>query len=112
MDQNTQTPPPVSGGENNDKVMAIVAYILFFIPLIAVKNRSAFLNFHVNQGLSLFIVALIGNIVLGAFGFTFMVFSNIWSLAMVLLVVMGIINASKNEMKPLPVIGEWFHLIK
>ena len=110
MEQNTQTPPSVSGGENNDKVMAIIAYIIFFIPLIAVKNRSTFLNFHVNQGLNLFIVALIGNIVLSVVHLY--MFSNIWSLLMVILAVLGIVNVTKNEMKPLPIIGEWFHLIK
>jgi len=112
MDQNTQTPPPVSGGENNDRTMAMVAYVLFFVPLLAVKNRSAFLNYHVNQGLNLFIVAVAGNIVLSAFGWSFMMFSNIWSLLMVVLLVLGIVNVSKNEMKPLPVIGGWFNLIK
>lgn len=113
MDQNTQTPPPVSGGENNDKVMAIIAYIIFFIPLIAVQKRSAFLNFHVNQGLGLFIVALVGNIALSAiFGWRFYMVSNIWSLLTVILAVLGIVNVTKNEMKPLPIIGEWFHLIK
>ena len=78
MDQNTQTPPvaptpapqvpPPSGpaDTNNDKTMAILAYIIFFIPLLAVKNRSAFLNFHVNQGLSLFIVSFAGSVVINA----------------------------------------------
>ena len=102
-EQNTQ------GSANNDKGMAIVAYILFFIPLLISKNRSAFLNFHINQGLSLFIVAIVGNVALSFLGY---MFSNIWGLLMLVLVIMGIMNASKNEMKELPVIGGWFKLIK
>lgn len=99
--------------QNNDKTMAIIAYILFFVPLLAVKNRSAFLNYHVNQGLGLFIVALVGSLVLNAiFGWRFYMISNIWNLLMIILMVVGIVNASKNEMKPLPVIGNWFKLIK
>ena len=102
-EQNTQ------GSANNDKGMAIVAYILFFIPLLISKNRSAFLNFHINQGLSLFIVAIVGNVVLSFLGYMIV---NVWGLLMLVLVIMGIMNASNNQMKELPVIGSWFKLIK
>ena len=113
MDKNTQTPPPATGGADNDKTMAMVAYILFFVPLLAVKNRSSFLNYHVNQGLTLFIVALVGSVALSAiFGWRFYMISNIWNLLMIILAVLGIVNVSKNETKPLPVIGTWFNLIK
>ena len=116
--QGTQTPPPVpeaekvSTGGNNDHGMAMVAYILFFIPLIAVKNRSSFLNYHINQGLSLFIVAVIGSVVLSFLGWRLYFLSNLWSLLMIILAVLGIVNVSRNETKPLPVIGEWFKIIK
>jgi uncharacterized membrane protein len=113
QNKNTQTPPPVIGGKDNDKTMAIIAYIIFFIPLLAVKNRSAFLNYHINQGLSLFIVALAGSVVLSAvFSWRFYMLGNLWNLLMIILAVLGIISASKNETKPLPVIGNWFHIIK
>jgi uncharacterized membrane protein len=102
-EQNTQ------GSANNDKGMAIVAYIIFFIPLLISKNRSAFLNFHINQGLSLFIVAIVGNVVLSFLGYMIV---NVWGLLMLVLVIMGIMNASNNQMKELPVIGSWFKLIK
>lgn len=105
-EQNTQ------GSANNDKGMAIVAYIIFFIPLLISKNRSAFLNFHINQGLSLFIVAIVGNLIFSFLGRGFYMFGNIWGLLMLALVIIGIMNASKNEMKELPLIGGWFKLIK
>lgn len=103
---------PVSSEANNDKTMAIVAYIIFFIPLLISKNRSAFLNYHINQGLSLFIVSLVGSLVLGIIFSSLSSISNLWNLLMIILMVMGIINVSKNETKPLPVIGNWFHIIK
>ena len=113
MENENNNVEKVSSDVNNDKGMAIVAYILFFVPLLAVKNRSAFLNYHINQGLSLFIVALAGSIVLSTvFGWRFYMISNIWNLLMIILAVMGIMVASKNETKPLPVIGNWFKLIK
>lgn len=99
----------MQGSANNDKGMAIVAYIIFFIPLLISKNRSAFLNFHINQGLSLFIVAIVGNVVLSFLGYMIV---NVWGLLMLVLVIMGIMNASNNQMKELPVIGSWFKLIK
>ncbi|MEI6528693.1 MAG: hypothetical protein WCO10_03440 [bacterium] len=95
---------------NNDKTMAIIAYILFFIPLIAVQNRSAFLNFHVNQGLNLFIVGVAGSVILNLLHV--FALSQVWGLVVLVLAIMGIISASKNEMKPLPVIGGLFNLIK
>ena len=113
MENENNNVEKVSSDVNNDKGMAIVAYILFFVPLLAVKNRFAFLNYHINQGLSLFIVALAGSIVLSTvFGWRFYMISNIWNLLMIILAVMGIMVASKNETKPLPVIGNWFKLIK
>ena len=98
---------------DNDKMWAIVAYIIFFIPLLVVKNRSSFLNYHINQGLTLFIVSIVGNIIFYSLvGYTGFVLGQIWSLLIVVLVIIGIINASKKEMKPLPKIGNLFKIIK
>ena len=105
-------PPPVNSGANNDKVMAIIAYIIFFIPLLAVKNRSAYLNYHVNQGLILFIVAIVVSVVLSFLGYRLYFLSQIWNLLVIIWAVLGIINVTKNEMKPLPLIGKLFTLVK
>jgi len=98
---------------DNDKMWAIISYFIFFLPLLLVKNRSAFLKFHINQGLSLLIVALAGNIIFDFFlvrmGF---VLEQIWQLLMLVLLVIGIKNASKKEIKPLPIIGKLFNIIK
>ena len=63
---NMQTPPPASGGVDNDKLMGILSYIgiLVLIPLLATSNRSSFLSYHVNQGLNLLIVWIILLIIL------------------------------------------------
>ncbi len=85
--------------------MAIVAYILFFVPLLTDAKNDPFVKYHVKQGLVLFIsyfvVAFVSVIpVLGIIG---------WLLHLVLLVllIMGIMNAAKGEQKPLPVIGQF-----
>lgn len=94
----------------NNKGMAIIAYILFFVPLLAAQN-SPFAKYHANQGLTLFLTCVVLNIVLGIIpiiGWVLLPFAN---LACVLLAVIGILSAAQGGAKPLPVIGK-FTLLK
>ena len=90
----------------NDKLMAYVAYIIFFVPLLT-GTKSAFVKYHVNQGLVLLIASIALQFVL-----TFVVFIPVIGLILqllrfvpVILWIMGLINVSNGEMKPLPIIG-------
>ncbi len=80
-----------------NKTMAMLAYLVFFIPLLTEAKDSPFAKFHANQSLLL----LIAYIVL-----SFIPFLG-WLLWIVVFVfwIMGILNASKGEMKELPLIG-------
>ena len=90
----------------NNKVMAILAYlgILVLIPLFAAKE-SKFARFHTNQGLILFIIALVCSacakikLIGWVFGFV--------DLAVFIFAIMGIIYACKGECKELPIIGKY-----
>ncbi|HBQ86055.1 MAG TPA: hypothetical protein DER33_01110 [Syntrophomonas sp.] len=88
-------------------VMGILAYILFFIPLLAARD-SKFAMYHANQGLLLFLTALIVNVVgtiipiIGWF-----VILPLGNLFVLILIVMGIVNAARKEAKPLPLIGKY-----
>jgi len=87
-----------------NKGMAIVAYIIFFIPLLAAKD-SPFAMYHANQGLTLFLAAVAVNIVftiIPIIGWILLPFAN---LAIVVLAILGIINAANGTTKPLPLIG-------
>ncbi len=103
---------------DHDKLMGILAYLIFFVPLL-VGNRTPFITYHTNQGTILFILALGGQIVLsiftgmlGFFGYGLIMFlSGIFNLFILALVILGIINVTKNEKKPLPIIGG-FTIIK
>ncbi|MEI8339392.1 MAG: hypothetical protein WCF94_01885 [bacterium] len=100
---------------NNDKLFAILAYILFFIPLLATKDRSQFLTFHINQGLNLFIFEIgVGYIVPLLLSFIPMLGFVVWILqiGLFILFIMGVMNASQNKMEPLPIIGNVFNFIK
>lgn len=94
-----------------NKAIAILAYILFFLPLLAAKD-SRFALYHANQGLIVFLIAIgvnvIGSIIPLLGWFLILPFGN---LAVLILVVMGILTAGKGEMKPLPLVGG-FTIIK
>ena len=98
-----------------NKAMAIIGYILpilFFIPLVTDAKNSTYAKFHANQQLILLLAAVAVNIVgtiipiLGWF-----IILPFGSLALIVIAIIGIINAAKGEMKKLPLIGG-FSLIK
>lgn len=89
----------------DNKWYGVLAYIIFFLPLIACKD-SEFGKYHANQGLDLLLLSIALNIV-GAFIPILGWF--IWAIGNVLVIVLfiiGILHAINGEMKPLPVIGE------
>ena len=116
----------------DNKVMAVLAYIIFFIPLLTgAYKTSPFIKYHTNQGTVLFVCTLAWGV---AYGFLSMIITTIFSVTMigagvwlgggwglyglimlllgllwlipVVLFVVGVINASNGQMKPLPIIGK------
>ena len=88
-----------------NKVMAVLAYILFFIPLLAAKD-SKFARFHTNQGLVLFLGGIIASVVavIPVIGW---IVAPIAGLVITVLAVIGIINALNVRAKELPVVGKF-----
>jgi uncharacterized membrane protein len=106
------------------KVMSILAYlfILCLIPLITGDyKKSPFVKYHTNQGVVLFIAWLAWLFVSSILGFIFswwllailfgIVRFAVW-IGVVVLVVLGIMNAVNGRMRPLPLIGGKFEIIK
>lgn len=88
-----------------NKAMAILAYLIFLIPLLAAKD-SKFAMYHANQGLVLFLLVLAINVVGGIIPFVgWFIILPLGNLFVVALAILGIINAAKGEAKPLPLIG-------
>lgn len=92
-----------------NKVVAIVGYlfpILFIVPLVTDAKNSPFAKFHANQHLIIFIswiaVSIVGSVIPFIGWFLILPFGY---LALFVLAIMGLINASRGEMKPLPLIG-------
>lgn len=89
-----------------NKGMAVIAYIIFFVPLLVAKD-SAFAKYHANQGLILLICAVALNFVLGIIPFLGWFLLPFANLAVFVFAILGIINAANGLMKPLPYIGEY-----
>jgi uncharacterized membrane protein len=97
-------PQPDPTDVQANKAMAVLAYILFFVPLLAAKD-SPFAMYHANQGLVLFLTSLALNVVLTfipIIGWMLLPFAYIAILAFAII---GIINAANGHNKPLPLIG-------
>ena len=96
----------------NGKTMAILAYLVFFIPLLMEDmKKNNFVMFHTEQAIILVIlnvvVAIVGTVTCGI--------GLILYIPWLIFLVMGMLNASKGECKPLPLIGsfgEKFNLVK
>ena len=121
------TPPIVPGAPaqssiqdaQDNKTMAILAYIFFFVPLIAGAHKtSPFVKYHTNQGTVLFITSAIWGVAYGILS-SILIFA-LWGVGVVIstilsltglvflaLIIMGILNVVNGKMKPLPVIGKF-----
>ncbi len=106
---------------SSDQMMsAILSYlgILVLIPLLAIKNRDEFSNFHIRQGIVLFAVEVILMVVGMAFGALFWVigFMFSWILTLVWLVllivsVVAIIKAIQGEKWSIPVVSNFTSMV-
>lgn len=103
-------PQPVFDDRDIDsnKVMAILAYIwiLFLVPLLAAKN-SRFAQYHAYQGVALFIAWIIVNIVGWMLPYNLSGLVTLATLGLLVLAVIGIMNAYQGKAKPLPLIGKF-----
>jgi uncharacterized membrane protein len=101
----------------NNKIFGILAYlsILVLVPIFAAKE-SPFAKYHANQGLVLLLLWISVTIVLwiigtifaflpGSLYFVYTILSAVVYFALVLLLILGVINAAAGKCVPLPVIG-------
>ncbi len=100
-----QSTAPASEPKHNT-LMAVVAYVLFFVPLLTDAKNDPFVKFHVKQGLILFIACVASAVFirLPVIGWVLMVPLNI---ALFVLWIIGILNALSGKQKHLPFIGEY-----
>ena len=103
-------PTEVSSGgavTSEEKLLAAIGYlgILFLVPLLA-KKESKFCQFHAKQGLVLFIADVILYFV-GWIPFLGWVILAVGGIFVLILVIMGIINAANGKYWEMPVLGQY-----
>ncbi|PKM74296.1 MAG: hypothetical protein CVU91_00030 [Firmicutes bacterium HGW-Firmicutes-16] len=94
-----------SDAEDN-KLISILCYFgpLFLIPYLT-KQDSAFVKFHSNQGLVLFILSLLSGFV-SNIPYIGWIIGAVCGVFVFVCFVMGIVNVLNCEMKELPLIGK------
>ena len=120
----TQPYPAQYTKEDNTKFFSIISYvgILWLVGLLVDKDNPV-VRFHVNQGIIFSIFAAIAylfiqiiSIVLFAIAHVFAIVTSlfwlIYGALFIAFLIIGILNASKGEQKPLPVIGSLFTILK
>lgn len=98
----------------NNKTLSIVSYITLIGWLIAYFNgkekADSLLKYHLRQALGLAIVSIIFNVVLTIVATIIpaLSFLGIAGLVIVVLWIMGMINAANGAEKPTPLVGKMF----
>lgn len=118
-DVQTEPAKDSSEGVMDNKVLAIVGYILpflFFLPLLNDKSKEdSFARFHANQQLILLIFIVLLSFIRQPLMMIFMSLSyfimDIINIVILVMAILGAYNAYRGEMKELPIIGK-FRLLK
>jgi uncharacterized membrane protein len=92
-------------GEKNT-LMAVLAYlgILILVPFLTDAKKDPFVKFHLKQGVALIIVEVVGGFI-GAIPILGWLIGWIIWLAILVLAIIGIMNASSGKEKELPFVG-------
>lgn len=90
-----------------NKAMALLSYLglLVLIPLL-VKKDSPYTQFHAKQGLAL-LVAWVAIFIIGMIPILGWIVSLLGSILLLVLCIIGIINALNGQAKELPLIGQY-----
>lgn len=104
--KDTATAEKTSGEVNVG--MAVLAYIIFLIPLLTDAKNDPFVKFHIKQAIVLVVFAIGASVissiipVIGWF-----ILGPITTIISLVLGIMGILNALNKQQKELPLIGKF-----
>lgn len=107
MNENSEANIPIFLKEDieKNKTVAGLAYILFFLPLLACPD-SPFGKFHANQGFLLLLFSIAGNVILSIIPFLGWVVLPFFTIAILIIAIISLISAMNGNSKELPVIGK------
>jgi len=104
MEEKTQSAKKNTG-------MAVIAYIVFFIPLLTDAKNDPFVKYHVKQGLVLFIGYVV-EMFIGMIPVIGWILYPLLGIFLFVLFIIGIMNAIGGKEKPLPIIGGYAQKFK
>lgn len=106
--------PITSTFTKKNTIMAVIAYILFFIPLLTGDaKKDSYVKYHTKQGIVLFLLVVLLNIIDWIMPFYFWwTINQLLSLGTLVLLIIGIMNAVNGKQQPLPLIGKYADIFK
>jgi uncharacterized membrane protein len=91
------------------KTTAIIGYITVFGLIIAymmnINKKNAFAEFHIGQSFRIVVAGLLNSTLAWILPSELGIITTIISLLLLVLIILGIVNAANGKTKPLPVIG-------
>ncbi|MCT1531878.1 DUF4870 domain-containing protein [Sphingobacterium daejeonense] len=112
--ENPQTPLENGGSNsvNDGKNIAIIAYLTIIGLIIAFvlnnEKRNDFATYHIRQSLGIFLTLFVGG-VLRYIPLIGWLLSIVVVILMVVLWIVGVINAANGNKKPVPILGEYYN---
>jgi uncharacterized membrane protein len=111
--QDTQNPSVTVPGSSvsHNTLMGVLSYlgILVIIPLLVAKD-DPFVKFHAKQGLVLLGIEIVVWVVF-SFVWVMWLLGNLINLGVLVLAILGIVNAVRGEQKELPLVGSLAHYL-
>lgn len=105
-DEAGNDPVQPASEKDNSKMMAALAYLLFFIPLLSEYKDNEYVKFHVKQSILILLVG-VGIGVVSSIPLIGWVVAPLASIGLMILWVIGIINAWTGKKTPIPYIGKY-----
>ncbi|MGI6103390.1 MAG: DUF4870 domain-containing protein [Patescibacteria group bacterium] len=99
---------------SDDKLWAVLSYFwIVSVLVLLLKKDSPFALYHAKQGLVLFIVSTVGGFIADMIPILgWLIIASLFSSAMLVLFIIGIMNSVQGKMVPLPVIGKYAEELK
>jgi len=102
--------PEEQKSPSSNIAMAVLAYFIFFIPLLTEDKKDPFVMYHVKQGLTTTIFFIAYSVVC-QFLFISRLYAIFWLwylvwIALVIVWIIGITNAASGKKSPVPIIGK------
>lgn len=111
MDENTHTTNESRSSGFDARTVAVIAYLTIIGLIIAFllnnEKKDAFASYHIKQSLGL-TVASLALFVIGMLPILGWIISFLGSILLLVLWIMGLINAANHKKEPVPLLGKYF----